>query len=175
MSFSSKKDSRGQNFPEQFFVSKGKYFQLLVKIIGNILAFMNDNFGNYLVQKIIEDVCYERKKEIMVIIQPHFLQLGCSPHGTRVIQKIIESIISFPDLICLFINMFESNIINLIKDANGNHIIIKFVNVYKSPVNDFVFSHLKEQVVDICTDKHGCCVIQKCIEAANIDQRVIKT
>ena len=134
---------------------------------------MNDNFGNYLVQKIIEDVCYERKKEILLIIQQNFLILGVSPHGTRVVQKIIESVFNFPDLIAIFISVFDANMISLIKDVNGNHIIIKFVNIYKSPVNDFIYRLLNDHIVEISTDKHGCCVIQKCIEAANNDQQVI--
>lgn len=133
---------------------------------------MNDNFGNYLVQKIIEEVGYDKRKEIILIIQPSFLSLGLSPHGTRVIQKIIESICTFPDLISMFIEFFEPHILPLIKDVNGNHIIIKFVNAFKSPINQFVFNHINDNVVDIATDKHGCCAIQKCIDAADNEQKV---
>jgi len=59
------------------------------------------------------------------------------------------------------------------KDVNGNHIIIKVVNTYKYPVNEFIYEQLNQCVVEICTDKHGCCVIQKCIEAASTEQRKI--
>ena len=144
------------------------YHEMLDKLID----FMYDAFGNYLVQKILENVSDEKKKEIIRLIEPEFLSLGCSPHGTRVIQKIIEVITHNKDLIYCFIKVFEKYSINLMKDINGNHIIIKFVFTMVSPLNDFIYKQLVDNIVDICTHKHGCCVLQKCIEGANDKQRV---
>ena len=139
----------------------------------NMTEFMYDAFGNYLIQKILENVSDEKIQHIIKIIEPEFLDLGYSPHGTRVIQKIIEVIIRNKDLINCFVKVFEPNVINLMKDVNGNHIIIKYVFALTSPLNDFIFNELSENIVEICTHKHGCCVLQKCIEGANEQQRVI--
>jgi hypothetical protein len=141
------------------------------QMIENMTDYMYDAFGNYLIQKILENISDEKKKEIILMIEPEFLDLGCSPHGTRVIQKIIEVIIHSKDLVTFFIQVFEKFSINLMKDINGNHIIIKFVFTLVSPLNDFIYRQLVENIVEICTHKHGCCVLQKCIEGANDKQR----
>lgn len=142
------------------------------QMIDRMSDFMYDAFGNYLVQKILENISDEKKKEIINIIEPEFLDLGCNPHGTRVIQKIIEVITHNKDLINYFIQVFEKNSINLMKDINGNHIIIKYVFTLVAPLNDFIYKQLVDNIIDICTHKHGCCVLQKCIEGANDRQRV---
>jgi pumilio RNA-binding family len=139
----------------------------------NIKDYMNDAFGNYLVQRIIENLDLEQLKELLKVIEPEFYTLGSSPHGTRCIQKIIDCIIENKELIQRFNKIFEKNSIKLMKDINGNHIIIKYVNTLLSPTNDFIFHQLSYNLTEICTDKHGCCVIQKCIEYATDYQKVI--
>ena len=99
------------------------------------------------------------------------LKLGYSPHGTRVIQKIIEKLTD-PNLLVSFNQIFFSHIINLSKDINGNHIIIKFVFTIKYPNNSYIYEILNNNINEVATDKHGCCVLQKCIEYANDLQRV---
>lgn len=142
------------------------------QMVDKMTKFMYDAFGNYLIQKILENISDDKKKEIIRIIEPEFIDLGCSPHGTRVIQKIIEVITHCKDLIHYFIQILEKNSINLMKDINGNHIIIKYVFTLSSPLNDFIYKQLVNNIVEICTHKHGCCVLQKCIEGANDKQRV---
>ena len=64
------------------------------------------------------------------------------------------------------------NLLNFIKDINGNHIVQKFVFSIGAPKNQFIFDMLNIKIVEIATHKHGCCVLQKCIEGANNSQRV---
>ena len=55
---------------------------------------------------------------------------------------------------------------------NLNHIIQKFVFTIGAPKNQFIFDLINSKIVEIATHKHGCCVLQKCIEGANKAQRV---
>lgn len=96
--------------------------------------------------------------------------MGTNPHGTRVIQKIIECINS-KGLLDYFTKVFRPCVVGLMKDINGNHIIIKFINVIKYPNNQFVYDVIINQFLDLSTDKHGCCVIQKCIDCATSSQK----
>ena len=61
--------------------------------------------------------------------------------------------------------MIRPYIIQLLVDINGNHIIQKFISLF--PDNQFVFDIILRNFNRIITDKHGCCVMQKCIEVAN--------
>jgi pumilio RNA-binding family len=73
----------------------------------------------------------------------------------------------------MFDTMLSSCVINFMKDANANHIIIKYVSTIKSPLNQFVYDIIVESLIDITTHKHGCCVLQKCIEYATNDQKKV--
>ena len=143
----------------------------LFKLRPTLIEYMFDSFGNYLIQKILEHLPMDKIREIIFIIENLFLNLGCSPHGTRVIQKIIEIIQNDLETTQFFIKILETHSLNLMKDINGNHIIIKFVFCFPN-INDFIFKLLNENIIEICTHKHGCCVLQKCIEGANENQNV---
>ena len=100
------------------------------------------------------------------------MKLGYSPHGTRVLQKIIERLTNNDNLLVTFNQIFYSHIKNLARDINGNHIIIKFVFTIKYPNNNYIYEVLNSYILEVATDKHGCCVLQKCIEYAKEGQKV---
>lgn len=130
-----------------------------------------DPFGNYLIQKLIEFLDNEKVSEVIKIIGDEFLNLGLSPHGTRVIQKLIENLRN-KEIMELYNIKLEEHLIELSKDANGNHIIQKYLYTIKYPENQFVYDILTTNLHEIATDKHGCCVLQKSLDAADAEQRV---
>ena len=91
-------------------------------------------------------------------------------HGTRVIQKLIE-ILTTERLIDKFIEGINPIILELINDNNGNHIIQKFVVFIKK--NGFIYEFLINNYAQISSNKHGCCILQKCIEYSNPYYKVI--
>ena len=88
-----------------------------------------------------------------------------NPHGTRAVQKLIENLRS-EELINSFVKILRPHIISLIKDINGNHIIQKFLSQIEGPQSVIVYETIIENTIEISTHKHGCCVLQKCIENA---------
>jgi len=44
-------------------------------------------------------------------------------HGTRAVQSLIEKIKDFPELIHLFISSIYPNLLDIILDVHGNHVI----------------------------------------------------
>lgn len=115
----------------------------------------------------------EKVLEVIKIIGDEFCKLGLSPHGTRVIQKLIENLRN-EEIMTLFNTYLEEHLIELSKDANGNHIIQKYLYTIKYPENQFVYDILTANLYEIATDKHGCCVLQKSLDAADAEQRVNK-
>jgi hypothetical protein len=82
-----------------------------------------------------------------------------------VIQKLIENLPK--DLISPFLDVITQKeiLLSLIKDANGNHIILKFLQTFPES-SDLIFATITENLMDISFDKHGCCAIQKCFDLA---------
>lgn len=124
-----------------------------------------------MIQKLIDFLDDEKVLEIIKIIGNEFLNLGSSPHGTRVIQKLIENLRN-KGIMKLYNKKLEEHIIELSKDVNGNHIIQKYLYTIKYPENQFVYDIITANLCEIATDKHGCCLLQKSLDAADAEQRV---
>lgn len=58
------------------------------------------------------------------------------------------------------------NTLDIFKDVNGIHLIQKTIkNIPELKI--FIFETAKNNLVQIATNKHGCCVLQKCLELAD--------
>ena len=148
-----------------------------------LMTMSTDLFGNYVVQKLLDNINIEKLEKFTQLISMKFNYIATSTYGTRVIQKLLE-IVSLPkenetnenkerydNLFNLLNKMIISNIVSLSSDSNSSHIIIKYVNVVKYPKNSEMFESVYNNFIPLCKDKHGCCVIQKFIEAGITEQK----
>ena len=131
-----------------------------------------DQFGNYFIQKVIEHLIDEQIKELLYKkISSNFRSFCFNQHGTRVIQKIFEKILNNDELLNYYNELLTPNLKDFVVDQNASHIIIKYVNMLPSPKNDFVIQFLLDNSFDLAAKKHSCCVLQKCIEFSNQQQK----
>jgi hypothetical protein len=63
------------------------------------------------------------------------------------------------------------NVVTLIKDLNGNHVIQKCLHRLSAADNQFIYDAVSRHCVEVATHRHGCCVLQRCIDHASISQR----
>ena len=132
-----------------------------------------DPFGNYFLQALLDILTYDNIDEFLNYIKNDFLYICISPHGTRVIQKIIEKIYSIQNLMNKFINMVTSEDLGIIfKSPYGNHIMQKILTTANLPeYTEFIYDYTLNHFMEIAETKHGVCVIQKCVTQGNIKQR----
>ncbi len=60
----------------------------------------------------------------------------------------------------------------LIQDLNGNHVIQKCLNHLTAKDAQFIFDAVGEHCITVGTHRHGCCVLQRCIDHASGTQKV---
>ena len=132
-----------------------------------------DPFGNYFLQVLLDILTYDNLDEFLNFIQKDFLYICISPHGTRVIQKIIEKIFSIHNLMNKFVNMIISEDLGIIfRSPYGNHIMQKMLTTVHSPeYTEFIYNYTLNNFMEIAGTKHGVCVIQKCVTEGDIKQR----
>ena len=142
-----------------------------------------DLFGNYVVQKILENIKSNYLVKFLELISKDFINLAVSTYGTRVIQKILEIVSNksnynnnldkdiYEQCFQLVNNQITNNIVVLSSNNNSSHIIIKYVNEIRYPKNIQLFNEVYRNYIPLCKDKHGCCVIQKCIDFGNQEQK----
>lgn len=130
-----------------------------------------DPFGNYLIQKLI-DYCDETNLNLILeILQYNLFLISINQHGTRALQKVIDRMNNNYQL-SLLIKGLKPYIIELIKDLNGNHVIQKILNKYSPENCQFIYDSIIDDLLVVATHKHGCCVLQKCLNHVNATQLV---
>lgn len=149
---------RTSNFEIIFEQVQGLLYELII-----------DPFGNYLIQKLI-DYCNESNLDLCLeTLNSNLFLISINQHGTRALQKIIDKMNNNYQL-SLLIKGLKPYVIELIKDLNGNHVIQKVLNKYSPENCQFIYDSIIEDLLVVATHKHGCCVLQKCLNHVNASQ-----
>lgn len=136
----------------------------------HVVELMTDPFGNYLCQKLLE---YSNDDQRTVLIEnaaAQMVKIALNQHGTRALQKMIE-FISTREQIQTIIEALKDRVVELIQDLNGNHVIQKCLNRLSPEDAQFIFDAVGLNCVVVGTHRHGCCVLQRCIDHASGHQK----
>jgi pumilio RNA-binding family len=112
---------------------------------------------------------------IITQVYKKFLIISLSQHGTRVVQKIIECIERSNET-SEFFQIFNENLMDLIMDVNGSHIVNKYLST--NLPKECIYTRINQKFIEIATNKYGCCVLQKAIDLAdstNSDELLLKS
>ncbi|KAM3342552.1 putative pumilio 8, chloroplastic [Capsicum galapagoense] len=142
-------------------------------IIHHIFELMKDPFGNYLVQKLLTVCSEEQRMQFVLMVTKDPVELvktSRTTHGTRVVQKLIESMKNRLE-ISLVIRALQPGNLNLMMDVNGNHVIQRCLHCLSKDHNKLIFDVATKHTVDIATHRYGCCVLNKCISYSTGKQR----
>ncbi|GLT93819.1 hypothetical protein SLE2022_115930 [Rubroshorea leprosula] len=174
--YSMAKDQNGCRFLQRMFEEGTSCLNVQIVFNGTIdhaVELMVDPFGNYLMQKLLQVCSEEQRMEIVVVVtrEPsQLVRISLNTHGTRVIQKLIETL-KFRQEISLVKSALKSGILDLIKDLNGNHVLQCCLQCFDDEDNKFIFDAAAKFCVDIATHRHGCCVLNRCIDFSTGQQR----
>ncbi|XBW37492.1 hypothetical protein QEN19_003073 [Hanseniaspora menglaensis] len=151
-----------------------KIFQ---KLLTNYQELSVDPFGNYLLQKIVEYLDEPSLELLILELKPNLYTISKNQYGTRSLQKIIDAIYQYESLCDIlvndgFMNIELVDIVDLINDINGNHVIQKCIFKFKNFHYGFIIKAMvhNNNIIKISKNKHGCCVLQKLLSNCNINQ-----
>ncbi|XP_071686865.1 pumilio homolog 12-like [Rutidosis leptorrhynchoides] len=136
------------------------------EVVDFISELMTDQFGNYLIQKLVA-VCNDNQITrilFSLIKAPTEIIFVCmNPHGTRAVQKLLENL-KQPNQIKLVMKSLRLGAVLLANDPNGHHVIqhclVNFHGDFVKPI----LNEIANNCYKIATDKSGCCVLQACVE-----------
>jgi len=133
----------------------------------NLKEIITNQFGNYLLQKLIPTLQPQDISDFIYLISPDIKNLCNNQFGTRVIQKLIDEL-SNQDLKYQFIGSFPQNVIlSIILNAQGNHVMSKLLTKLKGEELNHFHTTFLNNTEEITKDKFGCCVVQKMIESCS--------
>lgn len=140
--------------------------KIFIEIIDHIIELMTDPFGNYLVQKLLEVCNEDQRMQILRAItsnQGELVNISLNMHGTRAVQKLIETL-KTTEQVSMVISSLKPGVVTLIKDLNGNHVVQRCLQCLINEDSQFLFDAAAAHCVEIATHRHGCCVLQRCVD-----------
>ncbi|KAI3686774.1 hypothetical protein L1987_80461 [Smallanthus sonchifolius] len=139
---------------------------VLFEVLNSITDLMKDQFGNYLIQKLISVCNDDHKLRILLSLTdvPVEMVLVCmNPHGTRAMQKLLENLTD-PYQIALAMAALRPGAARLANDPNGHHVIQYCLIHFPSDVIMPILNEIASKCYEVATDRSGCCVLQACME-----------
>lgn len=151
---------------------------------------MVDPFGNYLFQKILEKITPEERIMLLKSVSPRIVNASLNLHGTRSVQKVVELCAQDEQLANkdpteetasdILTKALAPAAARLCIDSHGNHVIQRILLKLGHKHSKFVFDAVAESVGDVARHRHGCCVIQRCLDSprtearSNLVDRIVK-
>ncbi|KAH7567768.1 hypothetical protein JRO89_XS07G0143600 [Xanthoceras sorbifolium] len=138
--YSMAKDQNGCRFLQRVF-DEGTYLDVQIifnEVIGHVVELMMEQFGNYLVQKLLTVCSEEQRMQILLMVtkEPGQLVRIClNTYGTRVVQKLIETL-KTRQQISLVKAALRPGFLDLIKDLNGNHVLQRCLQCLSNEDNE---------------------------------------
>ena len=134
-------------------------------LVPNIIELIHDKFANYFIQKLFHYLNEEQIEYILQILKNDFFEICTNNHGTRVIQCLMDYLIT-EKLRKIFFEILKPIFVKLINEINGTHIIYKFLYNFSEFLelsNDIIL----DNIMFIATDKRGCIFLQNYINSIN--------
>jgi len=104
------------------------------------------------------------------MVNNNLLKLCLNPHGTRVVQILINNIKDNKcNLLILFSKYLSKIMDKLIKDLNGSFVLIHYAEEVKD--NDIIYNFLNKNIVEICLRTYSCSALQKLIDLGTNRQK----
>eukprot|EP00547_Thalassionema_nitzschioides_P000673 CAMPEP_0194213850 /NCGR_PEP_ID=MMETSP0156-20130528/14706_1 /TAXON_ID=33649 /ORGANISM="Thalassionema nitzschioides, Strain L26-B" /LENGTH=817 /DNA_ID=CAMNT_0038941979 /DNA_START=237 /DNA_END=2690 /DNA_ORIENTATION=- len=138
---------------------------------------MVDPFGNYLFQKILEKITAEERIMLVKSVSARLVNASLNLHGTRSVQKVVELCAQdesqSPDTKAtsdgtaadILTSSLRPAAARLCIDSHGNHVIQRILLKLSRNHSKFVFEAVAASVGDVARHRHGCCVIQRCLDS----------
>ena len=130
----------------------------------------NDLFGNYFIQTIIPKLNDINMISFTNLVNNNLLKLSLNPHGTRVVQVLIENIKDNKNnLLLIFTNYLSKIMDKLINDLNGSFVLMHYAKEIND--NNIIYNFLNNNIIEISTKPYSCSALQKFIDLGTNNQK----
>ncbi|KDN38148.1 ARM repeat-containing protein [Tilletiaria anomala UBC 951] len=139
------------------------------ELIGGIRAMMEDVFGNYVVQKLIEFGTLEQRTAVIDALQDNIAELSQHMYGCRVVQKALEYIDE--ERTVAFASELKESVGKCLKDQSANHVLQKLLeSIGPCAGIDFIAREFRGNVPRLAVNCYSCRVLQRVLENCTEEQ-----
>jgi hypothetical protein len=166
------KDQAGSRYVQQLLDSRGalspnEINEIYTRILPDIRQLALDQFGNYVIQKIMDELPEPCLSSICDQLSGNFFTYSTHMYGCRVVQRLIETA-TLSRLFAITEEM-KNHVIECVEDQNGNHVIQKLIE--RLPIGEAESGAIRSllgqfigHVPRLAIHCYGCRVVQRLIE-----------
>ena len=166
------KTSKGSRFLQKILASSPPSqndLDVILDIIANNLEdVVCDYYGNYFLQKLLPYFSYKHRILLYTHIKPNFIPIANDICGNHSLQSLImlqnskeeENIIK---------ECIENDLQTLAVGANSSHVVQKVIKAIKEPNRDYINTFIISNLIDLCFDSHGICIVKEFIDNTQTD------
>jgi hypothetical protein len=164
-------EQSGCRFLQQRIAIEGQAGAALVlqELLLQLNVLMVDAFGNYLYQLLVQHINAEQRLDMLERVRANLLRASLNIHGTRSVQKHIEFGGKAAREREIIVQELGGHVSQLARDTNGNHVVQRMLQSISQ--HDFIINAVIDDLIVVTRHRHGCSVVQRCIDAANPTQR----
>ncbi|KAM7520963.1 hypothetical protein LguiB_019925 [Lonicera macranthoides] len=158
--------------------SEDEIEMVLSEVINDVGDLMKNEFGNFLIQKLIA-VCNEDQRTRIirsVTRAPFQLICICLDHiGTRTARKLLEYVTT-PQQVSLIVQALSTGAAALATDTHGYHVIQDCLLYFPNQDNELILNDIADNCYMVAKDRSGCCVVQACLDhtQGELRKRIVK-
>jgi hypothetical protein len=142
--------------------------------VARFAALATDRALNVFCQKLIEQATHAQRRIVLDgVVAASLAGAARNLHGTRVVQKLVDCA-KEPDEVATLAAQLQAHVVELACDVNGNHVVQRCLAALAGTGgNQFVYDALAsgDAVATVATHRHGCNVLQRCIDHASAAQQ----
>ena len=173
------KDQNGSKLIQKKIEEKNPEFlnKLYDNIGNNLFEVITDQYGNYVIQKYVEYCDKNIISKMLKGLQNKLYDISINNYGTRALQKMLENMISSDDDVITILNFAQGNVLKLIRDINGNHVIQSVIEGVSDKTKlGVIYAELNDCIIEVAKIKQGGCVFPKVLSnSTNSDRDMIVT
>lgn len=143
---------------------------IMNEVVPHVAELMVDQYANFLIQKLFDIMPHNVRYNVARVAAPKLASIALTPHGTFSVQKMVETIATREEMEILR-EALSKNVVRLVKDVHGNHVIQKLLQRFSPSDKDFIYDAVGSDCASIAKNKQGCCVLQRCLEYASESQK----
>lgn len=166
------KDQHGSRFIQQKLESANYEEKCMVfnEVMPALFELSTDVFANYVIQKFLDCGTLEQRIDMGKRIRSDILRMSLQMYGCRVVQKVLErdkqsktAILPEGQRDELAFSL-KCDIVELVRDQNGNHVVQKALQTVDPQKMDFVCEAIRGRAKEVSLHTYGCRVVQRMME-----------
>ncbi|KAJ3414703.1 hypothetical protein HDV05_006140 [Chytridiales sp. JEL 0842] len=142
---------------------------MFAEVVGETVDLCTDYIGNVVIQKILEKSNDHHRLLLIEQVAPHIASIGVHKNGTWVVQKMIDTAKTTPEILAIT-NAIRPFTPPLLLDQFGNYVVQCCLRL-GTQRNQFVFDALHTKCTEIGLGRFGARAMRACLESQYTTKR----